>query len=65
MSDRQETANPQDDCDHPLSAIERRGEPDWKNSSQTIWYYGFCTNCGTKVEVEYKYDGTKEADYGI
>lgn len=49
-------------CEHPLRSIERRGEPDWKNSSQTIWYYGFCTNCGADVEVQYRFDGTVERD---
>jgi len=46
-------------CNHPLSEIERRGEPDWKNGSETIWYYGFCMNCGEDVEVEYEFSKTK------
>jgi hypothetical protein len=46
-------------CNHPLSEIERRGEPDWKNGSETIWYYGFCMNCGEDVEVEYEFSRTK------
>jgi hypothetical protein len=49
-----------DRCDHPLGSIERRGEPDWKNGSQTIWYYGFCVDCGAVVEVEYEFDRTVE-----
>jgi hypothetical protein len=49
-------------CDHPLSEIERRGDPDWKNGSQTIWYDGFCMKCGADVEVEYQFDDTKERE---
>jgi len=47
-------------CNHPLGSIERRGKPDWKNGSQTIWYYGFCMDCGADVEVEYQFDSTTE-----
>jgi len=50
-------------CDHPLGSIERRGEPDRKNASETIWYYGFCVDCGADVEVEYQFDQTKERDH--
>lgn len=48
------------ECNHPLESIERRGQPDWKNDSQTIWYYGFCTDCGADVEVEYDFGRTVE-----
>jgi hypothetical protein len=61
MTSRQ-FADDTEQCDHPLESIERRGEPDWKNGSQTIWYYGFCMKCGADVEVEYQFDGTKERD---
>ena len=48
-------------CNHPLSSIERRGEPDWKGREEkTIWYYGFCMDCGADVEVEYEFDRTVE-----
>lgn len=60
MSEQSERATQQ--CEHLLGSIERRGNPDWKNGSQTIWYYGFCMNCGADVEVEYQYDGTTEVD---
>lgn len=59
MSEQEQTRDTQ--CDHPLKHIERRGEPDWKGrESKTIWYYGWCTNCGTDVEVEYQFDRTVE-----
>ena len=48
-------------CNHPLSSIERRGEPDWKGREEkTIWYYGFCMDCGADVEVEYEFERTVE-----
>lgn len=51
----------QQECFHPLSDVERRGEPDWKGRHEkTIRYYGFCRNCGADVEVEYRYDRTVE-----
>jgi hypothetical protein len=47
-------------CSHPLSVIERRSEPDWKNDGKVIWYRGFCTDCGATVEVEYEFKQTVE-----
>ena len=48
------------ECQHDLSDVERRGKPDWKNNDQTIWYYGFCTECGADVEVQYEFNRTTE-----
>lgn len=58
-SDKPDTEN----CQHALSDIERRGDPDWKNNDQTIWYRGFCRACGADVEVEYQFDRTVEYEW--